>query len=144
MLTKEYIDKSLSPDKEMQVYYDPKTDILFTVWRVEGDKVIIGGLSEWYESAITGLFRYAISKQYFDGCQPITRDFTLLTDYQFDSGFTSKILKGYGDVYKPTPWYKNICGNPEFEYLPETDELVKANIERNPLLDFDIPDDYED
>jgi len=133
MLTKEQIDKALSPDKNMQVYYDPKTDILFTVWRTEKDKVIIGGLSEWYESAITGLFRYAISKKYFDSCQLITRDSGLLTDHHFDSGFSTRILKGYGDVHKPSPWHKNIYNNPEFEYLPETDELVKENTKRNPF-----------
>jgi hypothetical protein len=144
MLTKEYIDKSLSPNEDMQVYYDHRTDILFTVWRTEGDKIIIGGLSEWYDSARTGLFRYAISKQYFDGCQPISKDSDLLVDYHFASGFTSKILRGYGDVHKTNPWYKYICNNPEFEYLSETDELVNANIERNPCLDFDFSDDYDD
>lgn len=123
---KQIVDKELTIDWNMQVYYDPKTSILFTVRRQGKEIVVIGGLCGYYDDAITSLARYLISQKYFTECLPITRDSNLLV--KDENGYLK--VKGYNTITNNF-CYHNVRNNPEFTYLlKETDKLVNTFMKR--------------
>ena len=138
----EKLEKELNIPQDTLVYYDPRTNIMFNIRRREKENVIIGGLSSWYEGALTALWRFSISEDYLSGCQIITRDSPIL---EIDNHGFHKV-KGYDCITQPDPLVRNVFNNPEFVYLDETDELAKANRQRLEDEGFftDIPDDIED
>ena len=130
------IKKELSPDFNQQVYQDPVTKGLFTFKREELNKIIIGGGSGYYNSAITGLLRYAVSKEYFANFIPITKESSILEiDTCISSkGYIALKVKGW-DCVKNDYIFQAIHNSKQLEYLEETNLLIKANRER--YSDFD-------
>ncbi len=123
------IDKELTPNFNAQVYYDPQTGGLFTVKRTEVERIVISGMCGYYDDAITDLMRYAISHKYFCKCEKVNKDSPKLIK---DDSTNSFKIRGYDPIHNDYIFH-NVYSNPEFTYLPETDELVKANMKRYPM-----------
>ena len=99
-----------------KVYYDPRTDGLFTVHKNDGEhRVIIGDVCAFYNDAITGLVRYSISQKYFTGCRLIKPTSQLLTWHEFKTfGDSALILKSREGQRTSHP---HVYENKEFHYL---------------------------
>ena len=99
-----------------QVYYDPKAQLVFTVKRKFRQSVVIGGCGSPYLSdAKTSYMRYKITKDYFEGCQPIDESSHLL----------QKDREGYR--LRDNNQQAKVRKSPDYEYLQkESEKLIKA------------------
>lgn len=131
MLSDKQITRELNPDFSQQVYQDPITEGLFTVKRIERDRVVVGGGCGFYDSAITSLMRYAIPNDYFDRFIPITTDSKMLeVDIAIASGYYQPLkVKGW-DCISNNHIQCAVYESDDIQYLSETDELVKANMKK--------------
>lgn len=118
------------PDFNQQVYQDPITRGLFTFKRTEGDKVVIGGGCGFYSSAITGLMRYSVPKEYFNAFIPIGKDSPRLevaTSIAFKSYKPLKVKKW--DCIKDDYISRAIRNSSQLELLSdETNQLVEVGM----------------
>ena len=129
-------------DKNL-VYQDPVTKALFTFrYRWKG-RVIIGGGSGFYDSAIHALYRYSVSENYFYQFTPIRENSPLLTH----SKLGSLCLKNWDCI--DNDWvYKNIYNSKDIKYfngdMNATRQIKKNREEMKYLFQYpDFPDDAE-
>jgi hypothetical protein len=124
------------------VYYDPRTNSLFSIKTNEENTVIITGETEFLRDGITNVLRYRISKEYLEGCKIIDKTSPLVEKYFFSNSFPNDFsykLKGEN--------HKSFYNNKNFEYLNE--ETNKAQKEWFAIIypygePDDWPDDYGD
>lgn len=84
------------------VYYDDRINKLFTVKEEKGNKIIVGGMTEFFESARTVISRYSMSREYLEKCIPIDETSDVLIPHVFSDNWTAYKLKSelphfYGD-----------------------------------------------
>lgn len=56
------------------VYYDKRINKLFTVKEKRGNKIIVGGMCNYYSDAKTCALRFSMSPSYLENCIPLDND----------------------------------------------------------------------
>lgn len=116
-----------------QVYYDPRTQVIFTVKRQMKRYVVIGGSwSPYYNDAQTSYIRYRVTNAYFKDCQPIDKSSHLL----HNDGIGFRLQDGLQ--------FNTVHSNPDFKYLKEESaKIIKEHDDNYPLspdYDYDFVD----
>ena len=119
--TRVVIDKVVNKEVRRmseQVYYDPKSQVIFTVKRRLKRYVVIGGgESPYINDARSSYMRRRISNSYFRGCVPIDESSHLL--------YKDNIALRLRDDNQ----FQKVYDNSAYKCLKETDRIVKAHRE---------------